>query len=135
MPSAAEKGGKSVPWVNCGMPLALQVDALLSKVRERFDTIPDSRFGDSTISLPDALMSGFALFALKEPSLLAFQERIQEPNPKWFHPPPPPIRPGAGQMPLRGWRRVFRIALAIGASYPGQPEARMKRGDEGFAPG
>jgi hypothetical protein len=58
----------------------LQVDALLGKLRERFDTIPDSRFGDSTISLPDALMSGFALFALKEPSLLAFQDRIQDDN-------------------------------------------------------
>jgi hypothetical protein len=58
----------------------LQVDALLGKLRERFDTIPDSRFGDPTISLPDALMSGFALFALKEPSLLAFQDRIQDDN-------------------------------------------------------
>ena len=58
----------------------LQVDALLGELRKRFDTIPDSRVGDCTISLPDALMSGFALFALKEPSLLAFQERIKDSN-------------------------------------------------------
>src|ERR1700756_1794566 len=58
----------------------LQVDALLGTLRERFDTIPDTRSGDCTISLPDALMSGFALFALKEPSLLAFQERIKDSN-------------------------------------------------------
>jgi hypothetical protein len=58
----------------------LQIDALLGKLRERFDTIPDSRVGDYTISLSDALMSGFALFALKEPSLLAFQERIKDSN-------------------------------------------------------
>jgi hypothetical protein len=58
----------------------LQVDALIDKLRERFDTIPDSRVGDHTISLPDALMSGVALFALKEPSLLAFQERIKDSN-------------------------------------------------------
>jgi hypothetical protein len=58
----------------------LQVDALIDKLRERFDTIPDSRVGDHTISLPDALMSGIALFALKEPSLLAFQERIKDSN-------------------------------------------------------
>lgn len=58
----------------------LQVDALLTKLRERFDTIAGSRVGDCTISLPDALMSGFALFALKEPSLLAFQERIKDSN-------------------------------------------------------
>lgn len=58
----------------------LQVDALLRKLRERFETIEDSRVGDCTIGLPDALMSGFALFALKEPSLLAFQERIKDGN-------------------------------------------------------
>jgi hypothetical protein len=58
----------------------LQVDALLGKLRERFDTIPDGRVGDCTITMTDALMSGFALFALKEESLLAFQERIKDSN-------------------------------------------------------
>jgi ribosome biogenesis protein Tsr3 len=58
----------------------LDWDALLATIRERFATIPDSRSKDHTISLPDALMSGFALFALKEPSLLAFQERIKDDN-------------------------------------------------------
>jgi hypothetical protein len=58
----------------------LDWDVLLQKVRERFDTIPDSRSKDHTISLSDALMSGFALFALKDPSLLAFQERIKDDN-------------------------------------------------------
>ena len=58
----------------------LQVDALLAKLREQFDTFPDSRNGDCNISLTDALMCGFALFALKEPSLLAFQERINDGN-------------------------------------------------------
>ena len=51
----------------------LDWDVLLQQVRERFATIPDSRSKDHTISLSDALMSGFALFALKDPSLLAFQ--------------------------------------------------------------
>lgn len=32
------------------------------------------------ISLPDALMSGFALFSLKDPSLLAFDERRAKPE-------------------------------------------------------
>jgi hypothetical protein len=58
----------------------LKVDALLGKLRERFDTIPDHRSPSCTITLPDALMSGFALFSLKEPSLLAFQERIKDSN-------------------------------------------------------
>jgi hypothetical protein len=58
----------------------LNVDALLALLREGFDRIADPRIGDCTISLTDALMSGFALFALKEPSLLAFQERIKDDN-------------------------------------------------------
>ena len=58
----------------------LDWDVLLQGARERFDTIPDSRSEDHTISLSDALMSGFAMFALKEPSLLAFQERIKDAN-------------------------------------------------------
>lgn len=58
----------------------LDWDALLAAIRERFDTIPDGRSKDCTISLSDALMSGFALFALKEPSLLEFQERIKDDN-------------------------------------------------------
>jgi hypothetical protein len=58
----------------------LGVDALHAILRERFATIPDSRSQDHAISLTDALMSGFALFALKEPSLLAFQDRIKDVN-------------------------------------------------------
>ena len=58
----------------------LQVDALLAKLRAQFNTFPDSRQGNCTISLADALMCGFALFALKEPSLLAFQERSKDGN-------------------------------------------------------
>ena len=38
----------------------LNADAVLAMLRERFATIPDHRTGDVTISLPDALMSGFA---------------------------------------------------------------------------
>ena len=58
----------------------LDWDALLVSLRQRFETVPDHRSQDHTISLPDALLSGFALFALKEPSLLAFQERIKDDN-------------------------------------------------------
>ncbi len=58
----------------------LSVDALHTLLRDRFDTIPDTRSPDHSISLSDALMSGFALFALKEPSLLAFQDRIKDDN-------------------------------------------------------
>jgi hypothetical protein len=57
----------------------LNADALIATLRQRFATLPDSRV-QPTCSLPDALMSGFALFALKDSSLLAFDQRRQEPN-------------------------------------------------------
>ncbi len=53
----------------------LSADALFRNVYAGFGRIPDSQPPDASISLADALMSGFALFALKEPSLLAFDER------------------------------------------------------------
>jgi hypothetical protein len=53
---------------------ALHFDALVRRVRARFDTIPDTRRAPQ-FSLPDTLMAGVALFALKDPSLLAFARR------------------------------------------------------------
>ncbi len=53
----------------------LNADALFSTMRKGFDKINDHRKGNTGISLTDALMSGFAVFSLKDPSLLAFDER------------------------------------------------------------
>ena len=53
----------------------LNADALLSTLRKGFDKIDDHRKGKPEISLTDALMPGFAVFSLKDPSLLAFDER------------------------------------------------------------
>jgi hypothetical protein len=58
----------------------LSADALFHRLRLGFDRMPDSRTGESTIPLGDALMSGFAMFSLKDPSLLAFDERRRNPN-------------------------------------------------------
>src|SRR2546423_11032541 len=56
----------------------LSADALFRLVRSGFATIPDSRCDDGDISLTDALMSAFAMFSLKAPSLLAFdKERVE----------------------------------------------------------
>ena len=57
----------------------LHADAIIHTLHQRFSTLPDSRV-QPTCSLPDALMSGFALFALKDPSLLAFDKRRLEPK-------------------------------------------------------
>lgn len=56
------------------------VDRLLEIVGEKFSEVLDGRTGKVEISLRDALMSGYALFSLKEPSLLAFDKRRKEPG-------------------------------------------------------
>lgn len=56
----------------------LSADALFRLVRNGFARIPDDRAEDKEISLTDALMSAFAMFSLKSPSLLAFdKERVE----------------------------------------------------------
>jgi hypothetical protein len=58
----------------------LSADALFRQFRCRFHEIPDTRAGEPEISLGDALMSAVAMFSLKDPSLLAFDERRRDPN-------------------------------------------------------
>jgi hypothetical protein len=58
----------------------LSADALLSKLRSGFADITEHRSGDVDISLSDALMSAFAMFSLKAPSLLAFDKERTEDN-------------------------------------------------------
>ena len=53
----------------------LNADALFKRVYSGFEKIKDHRLGNTKISLPDALMSAFAMFSLKDPSLLAFDEK------------------------------------------------------------
>ena len=58
----------------------LSADALFRLVRSGFATIPDYRLSETDISLTDALMSAFAMFSLKSPSLLAFDKERAEGN-------------------------------------------------------
>jgi hypothetical protein len=58
----------------------LSADALFHLVRNGFASIPDARGEDVDISLTDALMSAFAMFSLKAPSLLAFDKERAEGN-------------------------------------------------------
>src|SRR5688572_30696646 len=58
----------------------LCADALLRSVQDVFCQLPDHRKGDAEIPLSDALMSAFALFSLKSPSLLAFDKERTEAN-------------------------------------------------------
>lgn len=64
----------------------LSADALFALVRSGVERIVDHRRPGSPISLADALMSAFAMFALKDPSLLAFDHRRGDENMKQvFH--------------------------------------------------
>jgi hypothetical protein len=58
----------------------LCADALLRSVQDVFGQVPDHRKGDAEIPLGDALMSAFAMFSLKSPSLLAFDKVRAEDN-------------------------------------------------------
>jgi Transposase DDE domain len=53
----------------------LSADKLFALIRAGFERVPDGRAENTKIPLPDALMSGLAMFSLKDPSLLAFDER------------------------------------------------------------
>jgi hypothetical protein len=58
----------------------LSADSLLRLVHDGFDRIADPRSGQVDIPLGDALMSAFAMFSLKDPSLLAFDKRRDDRN-------------------------------------------------------
>jgi len=58
----------------------LCADALFRLLHKSFANIPDHRCNDAGITLPDALMSAFAMFSLKSPSLLAFDKQRAEGN-------------------------------------------------------
>jgi hypothetical protein len=57
----------------------LHFDALIQRVRQRFEKLPEQRRCPA-FGLADTLMAGLALFALKDPSLLAFCRRPLEHN-------------------------------------------------------
>ena len=54
----------------------LSADGLIRRLRERFETVDDPR-RQASIGFPlaDCLTAGFAMFSLKDPSLLAFDKR------------------------------------------------------------
>ena len=58
----------------------LSADALFHVVRSGFASLPEHRLDEPEISLTDALMSAFAMFSLKAPSLLAFDKERAEGN-------------------------------------------------------
>ena len=58
----------------------LSADPLLAVIHKEFDKVTDPRSGSPQIQVGDALMSAYAMFALKEKSLLAFDGHRNDPN-------------------------------------------------------
>ena len=61
----------------CGKTVSktLHVDALIQALKTDFGKLTDHRAKNAKIALDDAIMSAFAMFHLKDQSLLAFDER------------------------------------------------------------
>jgi len=57
---------------------SVSAPALLNQARQAFEKIPDPRRYGQQFSLTDVLMSGLAVFCLKHPSLLKFDEQRNE---------------------------------------------------------
>ena len=55
----------------------LSASGLYCRIGERFSQIKDHRAGNAVIALKDSLMAGFAMFSLKDSSLLVFDKRRQ----------------------------------------------------------
>ena len=53
----------------------VNADAMIKLAKKDFEKIPDHRSKNASISLEDTLMSRLAMFLLKDPSLLVFDER------------------------------------------------------------
>ena len=58
----------------------LSANGLYKKVKTGFGEVEEHRTNQVKISLPDALMSGFAMFSLKDESLLEFDGRREKPE-------------------------------------------------------
>src|SRR5437867_5640138 len=63
----------------------LCADSLFRLLHENFATIADDGVDEVEIPLDDALMSAFAMFSLKAPSLLAFDKQRAEGNLKTIY--------------------------------------------------
>lgn len=53
----------------------LSADALIKAIRNSFEQVGETRKSGPEIVMEDALMSAYAMFSLKDPSLLAFEKR------------------------------------------------------------
>src|SRR3954471_13473079 len=87
----------------------LSADSLFRVLRSHFGSLPDPRSAEVEIPLDDALMSAFAMFSLKDPSLLAFDHRRRDPKDNFrtiYGIPPVPCAPQMGAVSIRSTPRA-----------------------------
>ena len=94
----------------------LSADALFRLVHSGFACLPDHRLDDTEITVSDALMSAFAMFSLKAPSLLAFDKERAEGNLRTIYgidgvPCDTYMREILDPVSPKGLRRVFKSIL------------------------
>jgi hypothetical protein len=77
----------------------LSADVLYALVKSGLLAIPNHRKDNATVPLADALLSAFAMFSLKDPSLLAFDARRHDANMKGLF--------GIGQIPSDSGMRAI----------------------------
>ncbi|HFQ81087.1 MAG TPA: hypothetical protein ENK33_06920 [Desulfobacterales bacterium] len=114
---ARQKAGKTFRKIK--MRCHLNADILYARIREEFDKVKDHRASNASISLSDALMSAFAMFCLKDPSLLAFERRRQD-DPDSLHemfsikniPSDSQMRTILDPVSARNLRRPFKVIFA-----------------------
>lgn len=99
----------------------LSADALIRTLKARFEQLEDHRTGPD-IPLEDALLSALALFSLKDPSLLAFDERRPDQNLKDLY--------GIGQIPCDTRMREILDPVDPEALRPAFPDVlrQLQRG-------
>jgi len=85
-------------------------DGLFQIVRSATEKIVDHRPQKVTIDLPDVLMSAFAMFSLKEPSLLAFDQKRNDKNMKNIY--------GIKEVPSDTYMRTVLDKVAPDDLYP-----------------
>jgi hypothetical protein len=59
-------------------PEKITFDAMMEILSDQFGQLPDQPRANRSYELPDILRSAFALFPLKSPSLLSFEEQTKQ---------------------------------------------------------
>lgn len=96
------------------------IDNLIQLVKAGFDKIEDSRRSNNSYSLSDYLMTGFAMFSLKDPSLAMYREQypVREENLRQIYgieslPGDTALREGLDQVNPKELQNQFKAQLDV----------------------